>query len=300
MSYDSPEMPRPGLAAFVSLTLWALVAAHVPLRAQQPHAQSLPQAPQPRPGDPPHETLFYQNGPMRLEAYFFKPSGSGPFPLVVYSHGARANEERIEWPVYFIARVVVPVGYALLVPERRGYGRSEGATFTEEIGPDERGKAFMDRMTLEAGDVNAAVDYARKRLPIDSKRIVLMGYSFGGIVTTLAASSNNSLRAVVNQAPGALNWDRSAELRAALTAAASKIHVPMICMAAENDMTTENARVICDTAKASGANVEIKIYPPFTAPTNPNPRAPGHALFSPVGVDHWKQDLLDFLAKHVI
>jgi dienelactone hydrolase len=127
---------------------------------------------------------------------------------------------------------------------------------------------------------------------------VMMGYSFGGIVTTLAAAGNASLRAVVNQAPGGLNWNRSPELRAALTAAASNIHVPMICMAAENDMTTENARAICEAAQTSGASVEVKIYPPFTHPSNPNPRAPGHALFAPIGVDVWKQDLLAFLAKH--
>jgi hypothetical protein len=41
----------------------------------------------------------------------------------------------------------------------------------------------------------------------------------------------------------------------------------------------------------------VEIYPPFTHPTNPNPRAPGHALFASVGEDIWKRDLLDFLAK---
>ena len=73
----------------------------------------------------------------------------------------------------------------------------------------------------------------------------------------------------------------------------------MACMAAENDATTESARVICATASAAGAPVEVKIYPPFTHPTNPNPRAPGHALFAPIGADIWKQDLLDFLARYV-
>ena len=32
----------------------------------------------------------------------------------------------MEWPVFFIARMLVPAGYAVLVPERRGYGKSEG------------------------------------------------------------------------------------------------------------------------------------------------------------------------------
>jgi dienelactone hydrolase len=270
----------------------AAVPAQTPPAAQQT-------VPPPRPGDPPYSTISYRNGALNLEAYFYKPEGPGPFPLVVYSHGSRANQERLEWPVLFIARFMVPAGYAVLIPERRGYGKSDGQTFTEEIGPDERGQRFVARLAAEASDVTAAVDYARASLPIDAGRIVLMGYSFGGIVTTLAAAKDAKLAAIVNQAPGALNWDKSPEMREALTAAAKQIRAPMHCAAAENDATTESARVICATAKAAGAAAELKIYPPFTHPTNPNPRAPGHALFAPIGVDVWKQDVLEFLARTV-
>jgi dienelactone hydrolase len=253
----------------------------------------------PRPGDPTYATMFYRNGALNLEAYFYKPAGDGPFPVIVYNHGSRAKQERVEWPVQFIARVMVPDGYAVLVPERRGYGKSDGQTFTDEIGPDERGHRFVDRMIAEASDVNAAIDYATARLPIDGRRIALMGYSFGGIVTTMAAARTSGLAAVVNQAPGALNWEKSAQLRAELIASGKKVRAPMWCGAAENDATTENARVICATAKAAGATTELKIYPPFVPPTNPNPRAPGHALFAPAGVDIWKQDVLEFLHRYL-
>jgi len=274
----------------------ALIAA-IALLARDTAA--MPQTPQPQPGDPAYSTVFYRNGNLNLEAYFYTPQGAGPFPLVVYSHGSRANEEHVEWPVLYIARVLVPAGYAVLVPERRGYGKSEGKTFTEDIGPSERGERFVDRLVAEASDVTAAVEYARKNLPIDGKRIALMGYSFGGIVTTIAGGHSGALAAVINQAPGALNWDKSPELRARLLVEAARIRAPMWCAAAENDATTDSARGICAAAKLSGATVELKIYPPFVHPTNPNPRAPGHALFAPVGVSVWKEDVLAFLATHV-
>src|SRR5258706_15812536 len=86
---------------------------------------ALAQAPSPPPA-PPHETFFYTHDGLRLEAYFYRPAGDGPFPLVVYNHGSRAGEERSEWPVGFIGRLLLPEGYAVLVPERRGYGKSEG------------------------------------------------------------------------------------------------------------------------------------------------------------------------------
>jgi carboxymethylenebutenolidase len=256
-------------------------------------------AQQPRPDAPAYETRFYRNGSLKLEAYFFKPSGPGPWPLVVYNHGSRANQERTEYPVAFIAKIMVPAGYALLVPERRGYGKADGPTFAEEIPTTERGPRFVGRLAAEASDVNAAIDDAKANLPVDPKRIVMMGYSFGGIVTTIGASDGGDLAAIVNQAPGALNWDHSPALRAALVAAATKIRAPMWCGAAENDATTDNARAICGAAKAAGAQTELKIYPPFIRANNPNTRAPGHAMFAPIGVDVWKQDVLDFLTKHV-
>jgi dienelactone hydrolase len=247
----------------------------------------------------PYETRFYTHDGLRLESYLYRPAGPGPYPLVVYSHGsATPDEEKKEWPAPFIARLLVPAGYAVLVPERRGYAKSEGKAFSEDIGAD-RGARYVARMEQEAGDVVAAVDDVSRdpSLRVDSKRVALMGWSFGGIVTTLAAARGPRFAAVVVQAPGALNWDRSSELRAALTQAATRIAVPIQCTVAENDRTTESARAVC--AKARGTPAELKVYPPFTPTTLREGSAPGHALFSFQGVKIWGPDLLAFLARHL-
>jgi dienelactone hydrolase len=94
--------------------------------------------------------------------------------------------------------------------------------------PQDRGPKFVERQQAEAGDINAALEYVMS-LPgssIDPKRVAIMGWSFGGIVTTLAASRSEHYAAVVVQAPGALNWNRSDVFRKALTDAAAKIRVP--------------------------------------------------------------------------
>ena len=145
----------------------------------------------------------------------------------------------------------------------------------------------------------AAVDDVTRdpSLRIDSKRAAVMGWSFGGIVTTLAAARGPRFAAVVVQAPGALNWDRSSDLRAALTKAATRIAVPIQCAVAENDRTTESARAVCTNAR--GTPAELKVYPPFTPTILRENSAPGHALFSFQGVKIWGPDLLEFLARHL-
>lgn len=276
-----------------------VVAAFVSLSALQARAQ--PPATSPAQPALPHETLFYSHNGLKLEAYLYKPDGQGPFPLIVYNHGsALPGEESREWPAPYIARVFVPAGYALLVPERRGYGKSEGAPFSEEVGAD-RGARFVRRQTQESTDINAAVEHALRTAGaiIDPRRIAIVGYSFGGIVTTLAAGSSTRYAAVVLQAPGALNWNRSEDMQAALLKRASTIRVPILCTVAENDATTESARQLCARAEAAGARATLKVYPAFTGggerPGNP----PGHALFGPRGVDIWKQDALEFLSREL-
>jgi dienelactone hydrolase len=277
--------PRLRVAMLPVVVLTARVAA----------AQTTP----PAPSQPlPHETLFYQNDGLRLEAYLYLPAGEGPFPLVVYNHGsAPAGQEGREFAASFIAQLLLPAGYAVLVPERRGYGKSEGLPFSQDVGAD-RGQRFVQRQRQEASDVNAAADYvlARPGAPLDRHRVAIIGYSFGGIVTTLAASESHRYAAVVLQAPGALNWEHSEMLRRALVAAAAKIPAPTWCGCAENDATTGNVSQLCGAVARAGTKAVHKIYPPFTGAA-PGAANPGHAVFGARGVDVWREDVMTFLAE---
>jgi dienelactone hydrolase len=251
---------------------------------------------QTRATDPVRETFFYTDGGLRLQAYLYKPKGAGPFPMLVYNHGSRRGDERVEYPAAYIARIFVPRGYVVLVPERRGYGKSEGVTFSQELGED-RGRRFVARVRLETKDVLAATNYVLKtRSFVDPRRVAIMGYSFGGMVTAFAAAENPRFAAAIVQAPGAGNWDHSAELRDALTSTAERIQVPTFCAVAENDQTTESTRAICAAVQSNGTPAELKIYPPFT-PRQRRTGAPGHALFTPDGVAIWTKDVVDFLAR---
>lgn len=262
--------------------------------------------------NPPYTATFYTSGTLRIEAYLYKPGGAGPFPLVIYNHGndRAPGRERTELPNRFIGQLLTEAGYAVLVPERRGFGKSDGQTFAEEVGADIDAK-LTGRVQAETDDVLAGIEYARTEPSINTKRIAIMGYSTGGMVTVFAASRSGAFVAAIAQASGSLNWDKSPALRKTLPEAAGKIRIPILCMVAENDATTAAVQSVYDAAHAHGAAAELVIYPPFKpsdalASSLSNAglasllrTAPGHLIFTPEGMPIWSKDVLAFLGKNL-
>jgi dienelactone hydrolase len=191
--------------------------------------------------------------------------------------------------------MLTSAGYVVLVPERRGYGESDGRTFREEVGTD-AGEVFVNRLQDETGDVLAALDYL-KTLPFaDMTRVGIMGWSLGGIISVFAASRSSAFNVVVDQAGAALTWDRNARLREELVKAVGQIKVPILAMDAENDRTTEAVKAVVREAQKHNVTAKLMIYPPYTPPEPPGKIAPGHLIFGIAGAHIWENDVRAFLA----
>src|SRR2546426_12131223 len=80
--------------------------------------------------------LFYSSGGLKIQAYLYRPQGDGRFPVVIYNHGSRDGRERTSVPFEYIGRMLTKAGYVVLVPERRGYGKSDGAIWGPDAGND--------------------------------------------------------------------------------------------------------------------------------------------------------------------
>ena len=251
-------------------------------------------------GQPPpdiaYSEVFYRSSGLRIQAYLYKPEGDGPFPVVIYNHGSREGRESDSVPFQYIGAMLTRAGYLVFVPERRGYGKSDGLNWREEAG--RQGRMLVTRLQAEADDVLAAVQYLRTLTFADSTRIGVMGWSFGGIVTMFASSRSDAFRVAVNQAGGALSWDELADLRRALTEAAEKSVTPTLFMVAENDRTTLSITTLAERFETRHVTHRTVIFEAFT-PLLGNYQAPGHALFSAQGASVWEQDVISFLGRYL-
>lgn len=244
-----------------------------------------------------YETVFYPSGRLKIEAYVYKPEGAGPFPVVIYNHGSRIARDKEEMPFVYVGEMLMRSGYVVVVPERRGYGKSDGETFGESVGED-RGPRFVARVEEETNDVLAAVEFAKTLPYADTTRMGVMGWSFGGIISVFAASQSSAFRVVVDQAGAALTWNRSPAMQRALRGAARKIRVPLLGMVAENDATTESVKAVVREAEKHGATAKLIVYSAF-APRESQGIAPGHMIFGKEGWRIWETDVQEFLGKYL-
>jgi len=288
---------RIGLLSLVFLALTGSLFAQPQRVERVPKERALQFEPAQRGG---YTTIYYKSDRLKIEAYLYKPlKGEAPFPLVIYNHGSRAGHEREEVPFRYVANVLAAQGWAVLVPERRGYGKSDGPTYAEEVGSN-GADAMIRRFVEESDDVLAALDYIKTLPFIDQRRMAIMGWSHGGVATLLTASRSHAFVALIDQAGGALTWNNSAALRQKLTSVAGQIQIPSLCMDSENDATTEAAKTVCHALATPRSEKKLIIYPPFTPSSNPNNIAPGHLIFGSEGISIWQDDMISFLRSRLL
>ena len=188
---------------------------------------------------------------MALQVY--KPTGKGPFPVVLYLHGRPVNttgREGLKYPIetghadFWLRR-----GVAVIAPVRPGYG-STGGPDLEDTGARWRGGECSGEPDFARAAENArqsavaAYDWAVKQPWVRKDRIVVEGQSFGGLAAVATGALNlPGVRGVVNFSGGTAGNPVGApgrscrpELLAAAYAVFGKqARVPSLWLYAEND-----------------------------------------------------------------
>jgi dienelactone hydrolase len=115
-------------------------------------------------------------------AVLFRPPGEGPFRLAVIAHASVQNVLRraqMPQPEYrALASWLVARGFAVLVPERPGHGKTGGKYLEDQRGCDEADYSHAGRATAE--EISAALNYLREQSFIRQDGAVVLGHSAGG------------------------------------------------------------------------------------------------------------------------
>lgn len=134
-----------------------------------------------------------------LETLTVTPSGPGPFPLAVISHGNSRNQRRVQLARYQgIAEDFAERGYKAVVFARRGAASSTG-DYVDNMW----GCRHLDAGRTSAEDYAAVIKVLKNQQDIDGSTIIAAGQSGGGFaVLALASRPPAGLAGVVNFAGG--------------------------------------------------------------------------------------------------
>ena len=160
------------------------------------------------------DTGLAENGkPVRLESVVYRPKGEGPFPLLVFNHGATLNGRepkrfRETWSSFLLANPFVERGWMVAFPQRRGRGRSDGVYDEGFAGDRKQGYSCGPGRSLTGveralGDIEAAIAALRARPEVRKGPILIGGQSRGGLLSlAYAAKHPDQVLGVINFAGG--------------------------------------------------------------------------------------------------
>jgi dipeptidyl aminopeptidase/acylaminoacyl peptidase len=134
----------------------------------------------------------WKNGGLTIEGILYLPpdAATKKVPLIVDVHGGPTGQYVNAYSAF--AQFLVGQGWALLETNPRGstgYGASFAAANKNDLG----GGDYQDIMT--------GVDAVIAKFPIDTSRMALMGYSYGGEMAGFVEGKTDRFKAIISGAP---------------------------------------------------------------------------------------------------
>jgi dienelactone hydrolase len=242
---------------------------------------------------------------VKLEGLVIRPDHPGQFPLVILVHGSPRSDPKKFLDVYrelsptVLERATLAFaqhGYAAVSVLRRGFGRSDGP-YAELAGDSCDDMNYLKVGRISAEDVIGAVAALRGEPWADPGRVLLLGYSTGGLAVTSAGALNPAgVVGVINFAGGrgafrpdeVCSPDRLVE---AFAASGVTARSPSLWIFAANDhfFGVPLAERMFDAYTKGGAPAQLRLLPPYGSD--------GHLLLETGPIDLWWPTVVAFLAS---
>jgi dienelactone hydrolase len=254
-------------------------------------------------------TVEIPSGTLHLKAFLWMPEGRGPFPAVLFNHGSggATADQTAGMPITEAAKRLAPVfikhGYAFLFLFRRGQGLSaDQAPYMQDVLTREEASHGLEARrqmqlvllkTEQLDDVMAALTFLKTAPDIDPKRIAIVGHSFGGQLTLLAAERDKGARTIVTFGAAANSWQTSPQLRALLLNAVGNTNASVMLIHAANDYDTAAGSALASQCQRTHKTCLLKIYPAVGKSADD-----GHnAVYQAIPL--WDPDVFNFLGVNV-
>ncbi|MBD80818.1 MAG: hypothetical protein CL840_18020 [Crocinitomicaceae bacterium] len=160
------------------------------------------------------DSVTFRSGSLLLNGTFSTPQGTGPFPVVVFSHGSGANDRDQTLPL-------TSANHACLLP---GLYKDTVRNFKDLANSfNDHGIAVFryDKRTYThknlnprtitpydfVQDIHAAVNFIKSQSKVDTSCIMLLGHSQGGNFISIVANERNDISALIALGTGARGID---------------------------------------------------------------------------------------------
>lgn len=146
------------------------------------------------------KNIHWQNNDFTLQGWLVYPQNFNPskkYPMIVDVHGGPSYGVQSSWPNIYKTSMSLPAkGYFVFFPNPRGsFGNTQA--FTQS---NKRNFGYGDWQ-----DILSGIDEVLRIAPVDSKRLGITGWSYGGYMTMWGVTQSDRFKAAVAGA-GVSNW----------------------------------------------------------------------------------------------
>ncbi|MGJ5177935.1 alpha/beta hydrolase family protein [Bradyrhizobium oligotrophicum] len=208
-------------------------------------------------------------------ALLYRPAGDGPFPLALIAHASTQNPLRraqMPQPSYTaLARELVARGYAVLVPERLGHGRTGGPYVEDQGGCADANYERSGRAT--AAQILRALTFMREQPFVAKRRALVIGHSAGGWGALALADQQPFVAGIIvfaagrgghaDDVPERVCADERLRETAGIFGRNARVPVTWLVAANDSYFPPALSRWLADAFKSAGGRTDFEVLPSY-------------------------------------